>query len=129
MIRALQKAGIYEEVRIRRVFVMSPEDTLVKTLERDVKVRKEGAIHILAHPKANREKEFSVIFAPFAGPGGAVPAKHVASVGQLREFLERRIHVQKSSVDDTLAELARKGNASIFNVQLTNREAKRLGLA
>src|SRR5580698_2269653 len=45
--QALQDAGIYEETPIRRISVTSPNDQLVKTLERDVKVRTEGAVHIV----------------------------------------------------------------------------------
>ena len=131
IIKALQDAGIYEEVPMRRVYVLSPDDNLVRTLEEEVKVRKEGAIHIISHDdnKRNREKVYSVFFSPFTGPGGAVPAKRITSLGELRKFLEERLHIRKTSVDDALAELARKETVSVFNVQLTNREARRLGLA
>ncbi len=131
IIKALQDAGIYEEVPMRRVYVLSPDDNLVRTLEEEVKVCKEGAIHIISHDdnKRNREKVYSVFFSPFTGPGGAVPAKRITGLGELRKFLEERLHIRKTSVDDALAELARKETVSVFNVQLTNREARRLGLA
>ena len=131
VIGALQSAGIYEDVPIRRVSVLSPNDNLVKTLEQDIKVRKEGAIHIFGHDhsKPNHEKVYSVIFAPFTGSGGAVPARHITGRGDLSKFLEERLHIRKTSVEEALSELESKGSTSIFNVQLTNREAKRLGLA
>ena len=131
VIEALQSAGIYEDVPIRRVSVLSPNDNLVKTLEQDIKVRTEGAIHIIGHDhsKPKHEKVYSVIFAPFTGPGGAVPARHITGRGELSKFLEERLHIRKTSVEEALSELESKGSTSIFNVQLTNREAKRLGLA
>ena len=58
-----------------------------------------------------------------------MPAKRITGLGELRKFLEERLHIRKTSVDDALAELARKETVSVFNVQLTNREARRLGLA
>jgi hypothetical protein len=58
LVDALQKASIYEEVPMRRVFLRSPNDPLVKTLERGVKEHNEGFLHILRH---NR-KEYSAVF-------------------------------------------------------------------
>ena len=127
VIKALQQAGIYEDVPIRRVSVLSPDDSLVKTLERELKVRTEGSIHLVALDR--HQKVYSVIFSPYTGPGGAVPARRITGLAELRTFLEKDLHIGKTSVDDALAELDRKGNTSIFNVQLTNREAKNRGLA
>src|SRR5438552_14939419 len=79
--------------------------------------------------KPNHKKISSVIFAPFTEPGGAVPAQHFTGLGELRKFLEELLHIRKTSVGEALAELVRKGTTSIFNVQLTNREAKKLKLA
>ena len=131
VIKALQQAGLYEEVPMLRVSVLSPEDRVVKALAQEVKNRTEGNIHILAHdPKRpNHEKEYSVIYAPFAGPGGFIPARHITGLGELRKFLEESLHIKKTAVEEALLELARKGDTSIFNVQLTSRERKRLGLA
>ncbi len=58
-----------------------------------------------------------------------MPAKRLSGLEELREFLDKRLHIRRSSIDEALAELARKGNTSIFHVQLTTREAKKLGLA
>ncbi len=131
VIEALQDAGIYKEVPMLRLYVLSPSDSLVKTLQQEVKVRTEGAIHIVGHDRnrLDHEKQYSVVFAPFSGPGGAVPARRIAGLEGLRKFLEGRLHIGKTSVDEALLELRRKGHTSIFNVQLTNREAKRLGMA
>jgi hypothetical protein len=119
IIEALQSAGIYQNVPIRKVSVLSPNDNLAKTLEQEIKGRTEGAIHIVGHDqsKPNHEKVYSVIFAPFAGPGGAVPARHFTALEELRKFLEKRLRIRKTSVEEALAELARKGSTS--NIQRT----------
>ena len=131
VIKALQQAGFYEKVPMLRVSVLSPEDSVVKALAQEVKNRTEGSIHILAHEpkKLNHEKDYSVIFAPFAGTGGAIPAKHITGLAELRKFLEERLRIRKTLVEDALVELAREGDASILNVQLTSKERKQLGLA
>lgn len=128
VIKALQGLGIYEDVPIRRVFVKSPSDPLIKSLEAEVKVQTEGEIGIFVS-HSNHGEHYSVIFAPFVGPGGAVPARRFNTQEQLRQFLEDAIGISRSSVDDALAELKQRGNAFIIHVQLTRREAKRLGLA
>jgi len=128
VIKALQDLGIYKGIPIRRVFVKSPSDPAIKALEAEVRVRTEGAIHILA-THANHEAPYSVIFSPFSGPGRAVPSRMFNSSDQLRGFLEDDIGIPRSSVDDALTEIRQKGSASVFHVQLTRREAKRLGLA
>jgi hypothetical protein len=112
-----------------RLFLKSPNDPIVKTLEREVKTETEGVIHIVNDSSPGRGERYSVLFSPFAGSGGAVPAKIVSGADELREFLEERLYIRKSSVDDALRELQHRANASIFHVRLTNREAKTLGLA
>jgi hypothetical protein len=126
VVKALQDAGFYKDVPIRRLFIKSPEDPLVKALEQETKVKREGAIHLLRDKKRN---SFAVFFAPFVGPGGAVPARHFSGEEKLREFLENDLYLSRSSVDEALSELERRGETSIVNVQLTRREVKKLGLA
>ncbi len=128
VLKALQDAGIYSIVPIRRLSVRSPNDPLVKSLGQEIKVQNEGVIHILRHNGSSPIGQFAVIFSPFAGPGGAVPAKRLSGTDELRDFLDRRLHIFPSLIDEALADLARKGNASIPNVRLTIRDAKRLGL-
>lgn len=128
LIEALQNAGIYQETPIRRIIIKSPDDLLVKNLEREVKSLREGNIHIVDQSTGSQQR-YSVVFAPFAGPGGAVPARHFSGREQLRGFLEDDLHIPRSTVDEALADLARKRSASLLGVQLTLRDAKRFGLA
>jgi hypothetical protein len=126
VIKALQAVGIYEEIPMRRVFLKSPSDPSVKALEAEVKVKTEGEIYIFTGDGPAR---YSVIFAPFSGPGGAVPSRRFDELDHLKTFLENDVGIWRSSVDEAVDELKRKGSASIFHVQLTRRDARRLGLA
>ena len=124
--KALEAAGVYKAVPLRRVSVRSPKDSTVKALEQEIKDLDEGAIHIV---EISPKRLYSVIFSPYRGQGGAVPAKQMHGLDELRAFLEKNLHIARSSVDQSLADLSRKGNTSISSVQLTNRQAKRLRLA
>lgn len=128
IIAVLQEAGIYEEVPIRRLFVRSPQDPLVKALERELKTQTEGTVHIVASARQNQNL-YSLVFAPFTGPGGAMPAKNILGPDELRRFLEERLRISRSEAEEALNELNRKHSASIFHVSLTKRETKNLGLA
>ena len=48
VIAALQKAGVYQDVPMSRIFLMSPSDLAVQELEKETKRRSEGFIHILS---------------------------------------------------------------------------------
>jgi hypothetical protein len=128
IIKALQNMGIYEEVPLLRISIKSPSDPVIRALEAEVKVKTEGVIDILALRESN-EGPYLVIFAPFTGPGGAPPSRRFDDADQLRRFLEDEVSVSRSTVEDALIEVRHKGNASIFPVQLTRREAGKLGLA
>lgn len=126
---ALQDAGIYQDVPLLRISLRSPQDPLVKALERELKTEAEGVIHIVDYSDPRHGERYSVLFAPFAGPGGAMPSRIVRGEAELRELLEERLGIGKSSVDEALGELRHKSSASIFHVRLTNRQAKTQGLA
>src|SRR5580692_6092694 len=56
---ALQKAKIYPDVPMRRVFLVGPSDPLVR------RIRNEGFVHILKH-QTRSQLGYSVVFAPTA---------------------------------------------------------------
>lgn len=129
VVSALQSDGIYAAVPIRRVFVKSPEDPSVKAIEQETKIKTEGVIHIVDYGGPNNGNLYSLVFSPFTGPGGAVPSVRISGPALLRDFLENRLHVARSQVDEALRELGFKRNTFIPHVQLTKRQAKTLGFA
>jgi hypothetical protein len=127
LVGALQKANIYEEVPLRRVYLRSPTDPLVKTLERKVKEHhNEGFLHILKH-HGKSGKQYSVVFAPIAGPGGAVPSLRFSNVEELVAFLRDDLGVTRRAIDEAFEELDRSDASSIYPVTLTTRQMKKLG--
>jgi hypothetical protein len=124
VIDALQRAGVYERVPIRRLFVKSPDDPIVKTLERELQFQTEGSIHILKHHPVG----YSVTFTPYTG-GRALPSVTFSDDEGLRNFLLKDVGIWAHLVDSALSELSTKGNTSIPGVQLSAKRAKQLKLA
>ena len=128
LLDALQKAGVYELVPTRRVFLKSPDDPLVGALEQEGRQQRQGFVHVLRAGSATKSPEYSVIFAPITGGAGPVPAKHLANEADLASFLTDRLGLRKSAVEDALIEARRRGTSSIFPVHLSVRELKKAGL-
>lgn len=128
VIDALTKAGVYEDVPMRRVFLMSPKNPVVQELKEEAKSRNEGFIHILRHSGSRNRDEYSIRFAPVPG-SGFVRSKVFTGQERLRDFLTGRLHLHQTAIDDAFKEVGDKGRASIFPVYLTTQDVRKLGLA
>jgi hypothetical protein len=126
---ALSNADVYQSVPVRKLLVKSPEDPAAKNLVEDLKKINEGAIHVVCNSHPNGQARYSVVFTPYLGSGGAIPAKHLLGDGELRNFLEKRVGVHGYVVDRAIVDLGQSNSSTIFNVQLTSRRAKQLNLA
>jgi hypothetical protein len=149
--KALQRAGVEEEFPLRRVFLRSPKDRVLRSLQKEsralgtlghedyrlVNASIEGSfvedaylytgfLDILreSQPGSAREK-YLVVYTP--GSGAAAPLVRVSELDQLRELLERK--KGREVTESALRELAEKGDTVIPNLQLRPSELKRLGLA
>jgi len=151
--KSLEKEGVFEDAPLRRIFLRSPSDRVLKSLEKQSRafpqeafrvVNEEiagnfvedaylysGSIHVvqLENSRGMVPGKYSVIYAPYSGPGGAVPSVRLDSLETLAAFLIEKLHINQSSLDAALEELAHKGSTSIPNVQLRPQELRRLGLA
>jgi hypothetical protein len=125
-IDAFQAAGIYEELPMRRIFFVSPNDTRARNLDQP---SGEGWLHLLRGRGHNGAEEYSASFAPLLGSGGSIPVRRFTRLEELRDFLVGTLHVRPKSADDALDELNSMRSATIFPVSLTARELKRAGLA
>lgn len=133
---ALSLAGVPASVRVREIFVKSPRDPVAKKLIEELKRTTEGSVHITrdvskqdASKNGAAKSKYSLVFAPYFGRGGAIPSKRLDGEPELRVFLEKSLGVISYIVDQALAELAQRHQATIFNVPMNLRRAKRLKLA
>jgi hypothetical protein len=129
ILEALSIAGVYQSIPIRKLFVKSPSDPVAQRLIEDLKRTSEGSIHIVSNTTKTGAVQYAVVFAPYVGSGGAIPSKHLMGNDELRVFLEKRLGIDPYVVDQALAELTQRRSATIFNVQLSLRRAKKLNLA
>jgi hypothetical protein len=128
ILEALSDAGIYQSIPIRQLVVISPGDPLAHELTQQLRAVTEGTIHV-SKTNGNGRAQYSLIFAPYLGKGGAIPSVKLKDDDELRSFLEKRLGILPYTVDQAFGQLKQKGSASIFNVQLSLRRAKKLNLA
>jgi hypothetical protein len=149
--RALLRGGIIDDIARTTVYLRSPNDRVLKTLEKESKAVPHetfrvvnapiagafvedaylyhGSLDIiaLANPKGTHTK-YSIIYLPHAG-GGAAPSRQIDGTENLSNFLESKfLRLRRDVVASTIEELSESGNASIPNVQLRTQDLKRLGL-
>jgi len=129
IIEALGLAGVYQAIPFGKIYAKSPADPVARKLIEELKRISKGSIHIIRSAPNNSTPHFNVVFAPYLGSGGAIPSKRLVGENDLRVFLEKRLSVIPYFVDQALAELADRNSATIFNVELNSRRAKRLNLA
>jgi hypothetical protein len=128
ILAALREAGVYQTVPINEIVALSPQDPLAQELVRQLKHISEGALHLVGFSR-NGHTEYSVVLTPYSGKGGAIPSVRFRDQEQLRRFLENRLGVLPYLVGQALDRLRESGRASIFNVRLNLRKAKKLKLA
>jgi hypothetical protein len=129
ILKALSVAGVYKSVPIRKLFVKSPDDPVARKLIEELKQTSEGAIHIVRNTTKNGVPQYTLVFAPYVGSGGPIPSKGLTGDTELRDFLEKRLGIHLFDVERAVADLAQTDSATIFNVQLSLRRAKKLNLA
>lgn len=146
--KALQKAGIESEFPLMHVFLRSPKDRVLRSLQKEsqalanlgredyrlVNASIEGSfvedaylytgfLDILRVPGSAQER-YLVIYTP--GTGGTAPGGQVRELGQIRELIERK--KGREFADSVFRELSEKGDVVVPNMQLKASELKRLGL-
>jgi len=128
VIDALQGAGIYEEIPLRRVYLKSPSDLLVKMMEREAQeAPDEGFLNLLHH----KDGSYSVVFAPLtglSGSGSPVPARHFSESDEAGQFLLNELHLSPRDVEKAFLE-ARQHRIGSIVTRLTESQLRRSGLA
>ncbi|HEX8815471.1 MAG TPA: hypothetical protein VF753_08220 [Terriglobales bacterium] len=148
--KVLHREPLFDKVT---VFLRSPNDRELKALQKESRTAPQesfravneeiagrfveeaylyaGSIHIvpLGNTRGGAPETYSVIYAPYSGPGGAAPSRKFDGIQNLKAFLMTELSIDRSSVESALTELSGGGSASIPNVQLRPHELRRLRLA
>jgi hypothetical protein len=125
VVDAFERAGIYQRVPMRRVFLKSPNDPEVRRLQ-EAGTMWEGFVHILRHNANGKAQEYSLVFAPIT-QNGAVPVKRFSTLDDLKSFLAEDLRLSPNAFQAALDEMKRSGAGSIYPVTLTTRQIKKLG--
>jgi hypothetical protein len=150
--KVLRREGLFDDTPLRRIFLRSPNDRVLKSLEKESRAVPQESFRIVNEQIAGNFVEdaylyhgsidiirlensrgvafdkYSVVYLPYSG-GGAVPSRQIDGAENLKEFLESNLlHLRKDVVESALKELSESGSASIPNVQLKTHELRRLGL-
>ncbi len=128
VVDALEKAGIYQRVPMRRVILKSPDDPLVKLLQQEARTQWNGSVHVLRHHGNGKAQEYSLVFTPVTREGAA-PVRRFSTLDELKSFLTGDLCLNVNSLEVALDEMRRIGASSIYPVTLTTRQIKKLGLA
>lgn len=142
VLRALHEAGMDPELPWRKIFLRSPKDSVLKSLENGTSHN--GPIEIMESQNAPRgsPSAYYVTYAPY--PGGTfrvlnVPVGDrfvedayvygstwcVTGLNHLRELLSK-LHVEKDVQDFAIQELSAQKRTVIPNVQLRVRDFRKL---
>lgn len=149
--KALQKTSVADEFPLSRVYLRSPKDRVLQLLEKEsrglghedyrlVNASIEGSfvedaylytgfIQINQLQRKTNPPVYSVFYAPYDGPGGIVQDVRIPGSDRLRDFLENNLRIGRAAVAAALRNLDERGSATIPNVELKNKDLRRLGLA
>jgi hypothetical protein len=147
--RALQREGVFEDMPLRRIFLKSPNDRVLKALEKESRAIPQEAFRVVNEqiagnfvedayvysgsiditeseniPRGSAPSAYWVTYAPYSGPGDSTVL--VQGLENLRELLLSKLHVSRAMVESVLKELSLKKRASIPNLQLRARDLRRL---
>ena len=142
VLRTLHDAGMDPELPWRKIFLRSPKDAVLKSLENHPSYSGPIEIEEFENPPKGAPSIFYVTYAPY--PGGTfrilnVPVGdrfveeayvygatlRVTGVANLRDLLSK-LHVNQVAQELAIEELSAKRRAVIPNVQLRVRDFKRL---
>jgi hypothetical protein len=150
--KALQKTGVEDEFPLRRIFLRSPKDRVLRLLQKESRVwgREDyrlvnasiegsfvedaylyaGFIQINQRQRKTNSPVYDVFYAPYDGPRGMVPdPKIIQGSDRLRYFLKNILHMSEGAVESALRDLDERGSTTVPNVELKNKDLRRLGLA
>jgi hypothetical protein len=148
VLKVMTRENISPEFPLHRVFLIGADHPIVEKVRENLKTSENqiqqfvnvqlangfareayvyigGSIRITAH----QNETYHVMFFPYSGPGGAVPAKRMQSLEEVREFLQAKVRVTEEIVIGAFETLQKRKSVTIPNIQLSRNELKRLGLA
>ncbi len=150
--KALQKDGVFDDIPLRRIFLRSPNDKVLKSLERDSRAVPQESFRVVNEQIAGNFVEdayvyggsifivkggssrphpreyYSVIYSPRSGVRSPAPPLRFERIEDVRQFLEEGLRMDKHTADLPVAKL-RGEQSALIPVSLTPAQLRALGLA
>lgn len=149
--RVLQREGVFEDVPLRRIFLKSPNDPVLKALEKQSRaipqesfrvVNEEiggnfvedayvygGSVSIVRTGSArpSSREYYSVVYSPRSGPRSPAPPLRFETMDDVRRFLEEDLRLGKHTSDAELEKL-RSQQSTVIPISISPAQLKALGL-
>jgi hypothetical protein len=150
--RALRKEGLFDDVPLRRIFLRSPNDRALKSLQKQSESVPQEAFRVVNEPIAgnfvedaylyggsifivragslrpNRREYYSVMYTPRSGQRTPAPPLRLEKIEDVRRFLEQKLHLDTHATDLQLEKL-RANQSVLIPVALTTAQLRVLGLS
>ena len=144
----LNKSPLISEIPVRRISVLSPRDPVLHRLKDtlgipagpafspsgrigqyvlDEAFMYGGSLHVFQSRRRDGTLLFHVTYAPFKGPGGAIPVLTFVGDQELRDFLSKKIGIREREITKAREELQLAGTFD-FPIHLRTGDLRRLGL-
>jgi len=149
--RVLRKEGLFDDTPLKRVFLRSPSDRVLKSLEKESRAVPQESFRIVNEQIAGNFVEdayvyggsifivkagssrpdpreyYSIIYSPRSGPRPPAPQLR-KTIEEVQQFLEEGLRMDKHTVDLQIAKL-RTGQSALIPVSLTPHQLRDLELA
>lgn len=150
--RALQRGGIIDDITRTTVYLRSPNDRVLKALEKESRAVPHETFRVVNAPIAGSFVEdayvyggsifivkagssrpdpreyYSVIYSPRSGPRPPASPLRFEGIDGVRQFLEEGLRMDKHTADPQIARLSAE-QSTLIPVSLTPAQLRSLGLA
>ena len=144
VLQTLHEAGMDSQLPWRRIFLRSPKDPVLRSLEKQTEIP-DGTINVMESrniPKGS-SSTYYITYTPYPTETISIVNESVgdrfvedaylygkmwvvSGLDQLREMLSDFLHLTRTRAESVLEEVSAKGYASVPNTRLSPRDLKRL---
>jgi hypothetical protein len=128
----LNKSPLISEIPVRRISVLSPSDPALQRIRSGLGLDEafiyEGSLHVFQSRRKDGTSLYHVTFAPYSGPGGAIPVLNFAGEDELSDFLINKVGIRRHDVVRAQEELRLRGTSNFPMVHLRTGDLRRFGL-
>jgi len=145
----LNKSPLISEIPVRRISVLSPRDPVLQRVKSALGIPTRaalspsspigqyvlddafiygGSLHVFQSRRKGGTFLFHVTYAPYKGPGGAIPVLTFVGEEELSDFLINKVGLRENDAAEAQEELQLRGTFSFPMVHLRTSDLRKFGL-